>query len=479
METRKICAASSLTALGLALFFLTVWTPSLFLGPTRSVVHATSLGRTRTFDRKIQIVNQSGHRLDIHWIHPKTGNLSKSNTTPILDGVTFKLNSFENHKFEVRELPNSKTGECGGAGSQDKICRTGYFSVNENDDQVFYIRSGLKINQTDNKSIARDQAINLLSVCQREALDSVRTAPPMAVFDELVECVKSSVASSIEEANEEVTFQSKVRSNMGDLLENYTCADDSLNTTKEVDSRYWDDHKGKIFPVKVMLERPASKIHVIENFISDEECQAVEEAAKPILQRATVADGKGGSELSRHRKAMQAGIKVPWRKEERGDPIARLSRRVYDYTNYVLGLAIEEFGQEDLMSIQYFGRGEDEEEPDRYTPHCDGDCAGKPHRTGNRVATMVMYCTLPKRGGSTNFKNANVHIVPNKGSATFFSYVNTHDFKMDAGFTTHSGCPVIEGEKKIVTQWVRLGVDTQNPWYSFDTLGLKKSENKI
>ncbi len=41
--------------------------------------------------------------------------------------------------------------------------------------------------------------------------------------------------------------------------------------------------------------------------------------------------------------------------------------------------------------------------------------------------------------------------------------------KIDDGFTEHSGCPVIEGEKKIVTQWVRLGVDDENPWDSFNT----------
>lgn len=44
---------------------------------------------------------------------------------------------------------------------------------------------------------------------------------------------------------------------------------------------------------------------------------------------------------------------------------------------------------------------------------------------------------------------------------------------MDTGFTEHSGCPVFEGEKKIVTQWIRLGVDDENPWDSFNTLGIK------
>ena len=44
---------------------------------------------------------------------------------------------------------------------------------------------------------------------------------------------------------------------------------------------------------------------------------------------------------------------------------------------------------------------------------------------------------------------------------------------MDTGFTEHSGCPVFEGQKKIVTQWIRLGVDKENPWDSFNTLGVK------
>jgi hypothetical protein len=138
---------------------------------------------------------------------------------------------------------------------------------------------------------------------------------------------------------------------------------------------------------------------VIENFISDDECDAMEAAAQKSLHRATVADGKGGSRLSDNRKAMQAGIKVPWKDEASGNAIARLSRRVYDYTNHVLGLGIEEHGQEDLMSIQYFGRGKNDTEPDRYTPHCDGDCTGLPHKHGTRMATMVMYCDVADLGG--------------------------------------------------------------------------------
>jgi len=225
--------------------------------------------------------------------------------------------------------------------------------------------------------------------------------------------------------------------------------------------------------VHVKLNRSASRIHLVENFISAEECQAMQDEAAETLHDATVADGKGGHRLSEARKAMQAGIKVRWEKEAEGDPIARLSRRVYDYTEHVLGLGIDEKGQEDLMSIQYFGRGRNDTQPDRYTPHCDGDCTGLPHKAGTRMATMVMYCDLPTVGGSTNFRNSYVHVKPQKYNAVFFSYIDPETKLMDKGFTEHSGCPVYEGIKRIVTQWVRLGVDEENPWSSFNTLGIK------
>ncbi len=83
---------------------------------------------------------------------------------------------------------------------------------------------------------------------------------------------------------------------------------------------------------------------------------------------------------------------------------------------------------------------------------------------------------VPELGGHTNFRNAGVHIAPVYGNGIFFSYIDPKTKVMDTGFTEHSGCPVFKGEKKIVTQWVRYGVDDENPWDSFNTLGIKHSE---
>ena len=34
---------------------------------------------------------------------------------------------------------------------------------------------------------------------------------------------------------------------------------------------------------------------------------------------------------------------------------------------------------------------------------------------------------------------------------------------MDPGFTEHSGCPVLDGEKWIATVWMREGVSLERP----------------
>jgi len=187
--------------------------------------------------------------------------------------------------------------------------------------------------------------------------------------------VEDGIAKQIEVANEEINFQSEIRADMSGMLEEYTCFDEKLETSEPKSSTVWNGRK-----VDIMLDRPSAKIHYIEKFITQAECDAIQAEVKDDLEDATVADGQGGSELDESRKAKQAGIEVDWEMEKEGDLIARLSRRVYDYTNYVLPFNINEEGQEDLMSIQYFGRGKDDESPDRYQPHCDGDCNGRTFR---------------------------------------------------------------------------------------------------
>ena len=174
----------------------------------------------------------------------------------------------------------------------------------------------------------------------------------LSAMNELTNCVEAKIARMLETVNEEIAFQAQVRTDIAAALENYTCTDEASVTSPDVSTGTWDHGDGIVRNVHIKHDRPASRIHVLENFISEEECKAMENEAAKTLHKASVADGKGGSRYSESRKAMQAGIKVKWEREGDGDAIARLSRRVYNYTNHVLGLNIQENGQEDLMSIQ-------------------------------------------------------------------------------------------------------------------------------
>ena len=90
----------------------------------------TIIDGARSVERHIQIINSSGHRVEIFWVHPQTSELIKQTDPHVHDGATFELNSFVGHTFQVIELPSSKTGAC-----IDYECKTNYFTVSENDDQ--------------------------------------------------------------------------------------------------------------------------------------------------------------------------------------------------------------------------------------------------------------------------------------------------------------------------------------------------------
>ena len=225
---------------------------------------------------------------------------------------------------------------------------------------------------------AKYQANDWDGSCQQQARDHMKKdsqseEEAMQWMEDLAKCVETNLADDLIALNEEISLQAKDRIGIAGALENYTCADPNAPGSPDVTSHIWEnkntnggEQQQQQRLVHVKHDRAASKIHVVDNFISEDECHAMELAASKSLHKATVADGKGGSRLSEHRKAMQAGISVPWHTADH--PIAKLSRRVYDYTNHVMGMEIDEHGQEDLMSIQYFGRGRDDAAPDRYTP---------------------------------------------------------------------------------------------------------------
>jgi hypothetical protein len=265
-------------------------------------------------------------------------------------------------------------------------------------------------------------------------------------MDDLVACVESSTSEALEKSNKEIEFQAGVRTNMADLLETYVCSDPNFNMTEP------DEEHGS---VKVMLDGKTIKVIMIADFVNEKECEAMEKAADFKLRAAGIS-GEG--------KVALAGIEIPW--DKRNNVIATVGRRVIDYAKSQ-NLDVSDEGQENILSFQSVVPGKDEE-IGRDLPSCDGECADPTKvQPGNRIATMVMHCKVPTQGGAANFRNAGLHLIPKVGSAIFYSYVDVETENMDTGFSIRSACPVVEGESKIVTQWLRYGVDKEHSWDSF------------
>jgi hypothetical protein len=72
---------------------------------------------------------------------------------------------------------------------------------------------------------------------------------------------------------------------------------------------------------------------------------------------------------------------------------------------------------------------------------------------GQRIVTFLGYLVAPREGGETDFQALALRVPVVKGSALIWNNVYT-DLKIDHR-TAHSGRKVVDGEKWIVTCWIR------------------------
>ncbi len=197
--------------------------------------------------------------------------------------------------------------------------------------------------------------------------------------------------------------------------------------------------------VHVLSAMAQPRIVVFGNLLSDEECDALIEAARPRLARSlTVQTQTGGEEINVDRTSNGMFF-------QRGESelIRRIESRIARLVHWP-----EENG-EGLQVLHYSPGAE-------YKPHYDYFDPAEPgtptilKRGGQRVATLVMYLSEPEKGGGTVFPDVHMEVAPKRGNAVFFSYERPHPSTR----TLHGGSPVIAGEKWIATKWLRERVFT-------------------
>lgn len=183
-------------------------------------------------------------------------------------------------------------------------------------------------------------------------------------------------------------------------------------------------------------------VATLGNVLDADECRALIELARPRLRPSTLVDPMSGRDVVSDRRTSWGMF---FRLEE-DDFIARLDRRL----SRVMNLPLE--NGEGLQVLRYpTGAGSE--------PHVDylqpGNAANRESiaRSGQRVSTLVTYLNDVAAGGQTVFPALGWAASPVRGNAVYFEYADDQG-AVDAR-SLHASAPVTQGEKWVVTKWMR------------------------
>ena len=195
----------------------------------------------------------------------------------------------------------------------------------------------------------------------------------------------------------------------------------------------------KVVTVLASMQNP--RIVILEGFLSDDECDAMIELAKPKMKRSkTVVNETGGEQV--HEARTSEGMFF-----HRGENelVKTIETRIAKLVNWPV-----EHG-EGLQVLHYKPGAEYKPHYDYFDPAHAGSMTIL-QRGGQRLGTVLLYLNNPEKGGGTIFPDAGgFEASPRKGNAVFFSYSKPHpDSK-----SLHGGSPVIAGEKWVATKWLR------------------------
>lgn len=195
--------------------------------------------------------------------------------------------------------------------------------------------------------------------------------------------------------------------------------------------------------VSVLMRLPQPQIVLFGDFLSQNECDRLVDAARPRMQRSLTADRHTGVDQV---DTVRTSRGMFFQRDE--NPLVRTIEA------RIARLLAWPIDRGEHLQVLHYRPG------DRYEPHYDyfdptGE--GAPAllaRGGQRIATLLMYLREPERGGETTFPDLGLRFAAKRGCALFFSYDRPHPSTK----TLHGGAPVIAGEKWVATKWLREGV---------------------
>lgn len=178
------------------------------------------------------------------------------------------------------------------------------------------------------------------------------------------------------------------------------------------------------------LEDPL--ILVLDNVLSDEECDELIQLSKDKMQRSKIGASREVNNIR-----TSSGMFFD---ESENPLVQKIEMRTSEIT------CIPTDHAEGLQILNYL--------PDQeYRAHHDYFVPTSKAAKNNRISTLVMYLNDVEEGGETYFPKLKFSVTPKKGMAVYFEYFYTNQELND--LTLHGGAPVVKGEKWVATQWMR------------------------
>ncbi|KAM9318730.1 prolyl 4-hydroxylase subunit alpha-3 [Pholidichthys leucotaenia] len=175
------------------------------------------------------------------------------------------------------------------------------------------------------------------------------------------------------------------------------------------------------------------------DFITATEADDIKRLAQPGLRRSVVAAGE------KQATAEYRISKSAWLKDSAHPVVEKLDERI----SLITGLNVKHPYGEYLQVVNYGIGG-------HYEPHFDHATSSSSPvfklKTGNRVATFMIYLSPVEAGGSTAFIYANFGVPVMERAAVF--WWNLHKNGRGDVDTLHAGCPVLIGDKWVANKWI-------------------------
>ena len=182
-------------------------------------------------------------------------------------------------------------------------------------------------------------------------------------------------------------------------------------------------------------------IYVVDDFISEDECQEFINCSKDKLQPATVVG------LDNEQKLKDRTNEFAWLEHHANESIHEVSKRLSILVQMPIRNA-------EMFQVVHYERGTE------YKPHFDSfdqsTELGKKYWEpgGQRMITALIYLNDVEDGGATYFPELNISINPKKGNVLVFHNTISETTNINPR-SLHAGMPVTSGEKWAANLWFR------------------------